>query len=86
MLEKDGAIRVLHADGDKHKTENGNGEVKTHRDKGKLIVETTNSRGGKMTETFALSNDHKTLTNDIHLEGRFGAVDIRRVYDAIPPE
>jgi hypothetical protein len=86
ILEKDGVIRVLHPDGDKHKTDNGMGEVKTHRDKGKLIVETTNARGGKMTETIALSNNHKQLTNDIHLQGRFGNVDIRRVYDSIPPE
>jgi outer membrane receptor protein involved in Fe transport len=86
VFEKDGVIRVLQADGEKHKTDNGLGDVKTHRDKDKVIVETQTQRGGKITEVFALSADHKQLTSDIRLQGRFGDVNVHRVYDALPAE
>jgi hypothetical protein len=86
LFEKDGAIRVLHADGEKHKTDNGNGDVKTRREKDKLVVETENAGGGKLTEVFSLSADGKELTNNLRLQGRFGNVDVRRVYDALPAE
>ena len=87
ILEKDGAIRVLHPDGKKHKTDNGASEIKTHWDKDKLVVETEPlARGPKLREVLTVSNDHTQLIEDIHLEGRMGAVDVRRVYDTLPSQ
>jgi hypothetical protein len=85
VQEKDGRVRVLHADGKDHKTENGDSEIKTRRDKDRLVVETKPERGPKLTETWALSADHKTLTIETRVDTPFaGTVTVRRVYDSAP--
>jgi hypothetical protein len=86
ILEKDGAIRVLHPDGTKYKADNGTSDIKTRWDKDKLVVETEPPRGGKLTETFAVTSDKKHLNEDVKLDGRMGTVTVRRVYDAAPAE
>lgn len=86
ILDKDGPIRVLHPDGHKYKTDNGDSDIKTHWDKEKLVVDTEPARGAKLSEAYVVSTDGKELTEDVQMDGRFGKVTVRRVYDALPAE
>jgi len=81
VLEKDGPLRVLHADDKKYKDDATGTEVKTRWDKGRLRVETKRERGGTTTETWSLTGDPRQLTVDYRLENPFlGTVTVRRVY------
>jgi hypothetical protein len=83
VLEKDGPLRVLHADDKKYKDDATGTEVKTRWDKDRLLVETKRERGDTVHETWRLSLAEATrrLTVDYRLENPyFGTVTVRRVY------
>jgi hypothetical protein len=81
LLEKDGRLRVLHPDGEKHKDDAGV-ETRTRWDKDRLIVETTPTRGPKVTETYTLDGEKKRLVMTLHFDSqRFGPITVKRVYD-----
>ena len=83
FVEPEGHIRTLHPDGHKYPNEADGNEVKTHWDGARLLIETTNSRGGKLTETWSLSPDKKQLTVVRNMESQSRpAVSVRTVYDS----
>jgi hypothetical protein len=61
FVEPEGRLRTLHPDGHKYKSEADSSEVQTHWDGARLLVESTNSRGSKLTETWSLSPDKRQL-------------------------
>lgn len=82
FVEPEGHIRTLHPDGHKYPNEADGTEVKTHWDGARLLVETTTSRGSKLTETWSLSPDRKQLTVVRNMESPSRpAVSVRTVYD-----
>lgn len=90
ILEKDGRLRALHADGKKYKAEGGAAEVETRWDGGQLVVETKSERGPRVTETFDAAPDRSRLTVTLKVDGSRGpSVTVKRVYDpaeaATPP-
>jgi hypothetical protein len=80
----DGRTTRLSADGKKIKDENTNVERKTKRDGGKLVSEITGLRGGKITETYTLDDEHKQMRVTLEIEGRDRKATTTRVYDADP--
>jgi hypothetical protein len=87
LAEKFGRRRTVHADGRKYKADGGRSEVKTGWKDGRLIVETQGARGRKITETWAISNEGKRLTDTVKVEGGFGpAGSLKRVYDRATSE
>jgi len=82
ILEKDGRLRMLHADGKKYKIEGGNAETKTRWEAGKLVVETSNPMGGRVDETFEVAPDRSKLTVTVRVEGsRMSGLTLKRIYD-----
>ena len=82
FVEPEGRIRTLHPDGHKYKNEADSSEVQTHWDGARLLVESTSSRGSKLTEAWSLSPDNKQLTVVRKLEGPSRpAISVRTVYD-----
>jgi len=82
ILEKDGRLRTLHADGKKYKAEGGAAEVETRWDGGQLVVDTKSDRGARITETFDAAPDRTRLTVTLKIEGSRGpGVTVKRVYD-----
>jgi hypothetical protein len=82
MTAGDGRTTRLSADGKKIKDENTNVERKTKRDGGKLVSEVTGLRGGKITETYTVDDEHKQLRVTLEIEGRDRKATTTRVYDA----
>jgi hypothetical protein len=83
LLEPDGRLRILRPDGKKHKTRNGDIEVTTRWDDGRLVVESKGGFGPKVTETYQ-KTEAGALQIDVRVEGdRFPEVSARRVYE--PP-
>jgi len=80
----DGRTTRLSADGKKIKDENTNVERKTKRDGGKLVSEITGLGNGKITETYAVDEEHKQLRVTLEIEGRERKATTTRVYDADP--
>jgi hypothetical protein len=81
IMEKDGRLRTLHADGKKYKAEGGNTETKARWEAGKLVVETSGS-GGKVGETYEVAPDKSKLTVTLRVEGsRMSGLILKRVYD-----
>ncbi len=82
ILEKDGRLRALHADGKKYKAEGGTGEVETRWDGRQLVVDTKSERGAHVTETFDAAPDGSRLTVTLKVDGsRRPSVTVKRVYD-----
>jgi hypothetical protein len=83
VLEEDGRLRALHPDGKGYKAEGGASEVKTRWEGAKLVVESRDERGARVTETFSTSADRKQLEVILKLEpARLPAITVRRVYDS----
>jgi hypothetical protein len=76
-----GKLRRLYPDGKKYKADDGSLEVKTRWHDGRLQVETKNSHGGSVTETWERTADGSRLTVKLKIEGRFGRLELKRVYD-----
>jgi hypothetical protein len=81
-----GKVRKLYLTGKKYKAEDGDAEVKASWKDGKLQVETKNSKGGSMTETWERVPDGSRLICHVKLEGGFGKVDLKRIYDRENPD
>lgn len=82
IMEKDGRLRRIHADGKKYKAEGGNTETKARWDAGKLVVETKSAAGGKVDETYEVAPDKSKLTVTLRVEGsRMARLTVKRVYD-----
>ena len=82
ILEKDGRLRTLHADGKKYKAEGGAAEVEAHWDGGQLVVDTKSDRGPRITETFDAAPDRTRLTVTLKVDGSRGpSVTVKRVYE-----
>jgi len=82
MLDPDGEVRRLHADGEAYKDSAGN-EVRTRWDASRLVVE-TRSRGGRTKETWTVANDPRRLTVLIEVKRSVGGeVMVRRVFDPV---
>jgi hypothetical protein len=83
MLEPDGAVRRLHADGRAYQDSNG-AEVTTRWHKDALVVETKAGRG-RVKETWSAAAGPRRLTVVVEIERPFrgDAVTIRRVFDAV---
>ena len=82
ILEKDGRLRTLHADGKKYKAEGGAAEVEARWDGGQLVVDTKSDRGPRITETFDAAPDRTRLTVTLKVDGSRGpSVTVKRVYD-----
>jgi len=80
--ERFGRMRRLHPDGKKYKTDNGASEIKTSWKEGKLLVETKQTRGGGVVETWELIPDRSRIVVNVKMEGGFGpSVVLKRVYD-----
>ncbi|HTR01668.1 MAG TPA: hypothetical protein VMN82_00610 [Thermoanaerobaculia bacterium] len=85
-----GRERVVYTDGRKTEEERSHGGttvvVASWKD-GHLEVVASPENGGKITETFAMTADHKQLTVTTKMEGgkRGSPITIRRVYDAAQP-
>ncbi len=87
FVEPEGRIRTLHPDGHKYKNEADSSEVQTHWDGARLLVESTSSRGSKLTEAWSLSPDKKQLTVVRKMESQSRpAISVRTVYDTSAPE
>jgi hypothetical protein len=56
ILEKDGRLRTLHPDGNSYKSEGGTSETKTRWEGARLVVESKDSSGARIVETFALAS------------------------------
>lgn len=77
-----GRLRRLHADGKKHKTDNGNREIRTYWKDGKLRVETRGAPGGIVTETWERVPDGSRLILMVRVEGGPGGkLELKRIYD-----
>jgi hypothetical protein len=81
-----GKKRTLYPDGKKYKADDGKAEVKSSWHEGSLRVETRTSHGGSVTETWERAPDGSRLTVNLKIDGRFGKVELKRVYDSEPPE
>ena len=81
-----GKVRKLYLTGKKYKTDDGDAEVKASWKDGKLQVETKNSHGGSMTETWERVPDGSRLIVHVKIEGGFGKVDLKRIYDREVPD
>jgi len=85
-----GRERVVYTDGRKTEEERSHGGttavVASWKD-GHLEIVASPENGGKITETFAMTADHKQLTVTTKMEGgrRGSPITIRRVYDAATP-
>ena len=80
--EKFGRTRRLHPDGKKYKTDNGASEIKTSWKEGRLLVETKQTRGGGVVETWELVPDGSRLIVNVKMQGGFGpTVELKRIYD-----
>jgi hypothetical protein len=80
--EEFGETRHLHPDGKKYKTDNGASEIKVSWKEGRLVVETTRGRGGRVVETWERVPDGSQLIVNVKVEGGFGpGLTLRRVYD-----
>jgi hypothetical protein len=83
VLEKDGRMRVLHADGKGYKSDDGTSETKAKWQGARLVVETTREHGSKLTETLGVEGEPKALTISTHVESTRGSFTVRQVYDPI---
>jgi len=81
-----GRVRKLYPNGKKYKSDDGDAEVKSSWKDGKLAVETKNSHGGTMTETWERAPDGSRLIVHVKLTGGFGKVDLKRIYDREAPD
>jgi hypothetical protein len=80
IVEPEGLVRNLHPDGRKYKTSSG-GEVKTHWDGDRLVVETKSDRG-EVKETWSVSPETKRLTLELQIQhGGMSPVSVRRIFD-----
>jgi hypothetical protein len=85
MTGPDGRTTRLSADGKKVKDENTKIERKTRWDGGKLVSEITGLGRGKLTQTFAVDEEHHQLRISVQAEGGQSSPDPRtttHVYDA----
>jgi hypothetical protein len=82
MTAGDGRTTRLSADGKKIRDESTNVERKTKRDGGKLVSEVTGLASGKITETYAVDDEHKQLRVTLEIEGPKRKATTTRVYDA----
>jgi hypothetical protein len=81
-----GKVRKLYPDGKKYKADDGDSEVKSSWHDGKLQVETKKSKGGSVTETWERVPDGSRLIVHVKIEGSFGKVDLKRIYDREAPD
>lgn len=81
-----GKVRKLYPDGKKYKTDEGDTEVKASWHDGKLQVETRNNHGGTVNETWERVPDGSRLIVNLKIEGGFGKVELKRIYDREAPE
>jgi hypothetical protein len=80
--ERFGRMRRLHPDGKQYKTDNGASELKASWKEGKLLVETRQTRGGSVIETWDKILDGTRLVVNVKIEGSFGSgVTLKRTYD-----
>ena len=84
VVDNDGRVRQLHADGKKYKATDGESETTTHWEASQLIVETKASNGSKLTEAFSAQPEQRQLLVVVTAESsRIPSVSVRRVYDAV---
>ena len=82
VVEPEAQIRTLHPDNHKYKNDTEGSEVQARWDKSQLVVETTTSRGSKITETWSLSPDKHRLTVLRKIESQWmSGVTVKTVYD-----
>ena len=81
-----GKVRKLYPDGKKYKADDGDSEVKSSWHDGKLQVETKKSHGGSVTETWERVPDGSRLIVHVKLEGSFGKLELKRIYDREAPD
>jgi len=80
--EKFGRTRRLHPDGKKYKADNGASEIKTSWKESKLLVETKQTRGGAVVETWEQVPDGSRIILNVKMEGGFGpGIALKRIYD-----
>ena len=85
MIDADGGIRRLHADGRSYKDSNGF-EVKTRWEESALVVETKTGRG-RTRETWSVADAPRRLTVVVKADRPFGGeLTVRRVFDATTVE
>ena len=81
-----GKVRKLYPNGKKYKADDGDAEVKSSWHDGKLQVETRNSHGGAVTETWERVPDGSRLIVHVKIEGGFGKLELKRIYDRETPD
>jgi hypothetical protein len=81
-----GKVRKLYPNGKKYKSDDGDSEVKSSWHDGKLQVETKKSHGGSVTETWERVPDGSRLIVHVKLEGSFGKLELKRIYDREAPD
>jgi len=81
-----GKVRKLYPNGKKYKSDDGDAEVKSSWHDGKLQVETKRSHGGSITETWERVPDGSRLIVHVKLEGSFGKLELKRIYDREAPD
>ena len=80
--EKFGRTRRLHPDGKKYKADNGASEIKTSWKESKLLVETKQTRGGAVVETWEQVPDGSRIILNVKVQNPFGpTVELKRIYD-----
>ena len=85
MIDAEGGIRRLHADGRSYKDSNGF-EVKTRWEESALVVETKTGRG-RTREAWSVADAPRRLTVVVKADRPFGGeVTVRRVFDATTVE
>ncbi len=81
-----GKVRKLYPNGKKYKAEDADAEVKSSWHDGKLQVETRMSHGGAVTETWERVPDGSRLIVHVKVEGGFGKLELKRIYDRETPD
>jgi hypothetical protein len=85
--ESSGKVRRLRPNGKTYKTDNGSADLKARWDDGALRIETRPGRGGKVEETWTVSEDLARIEIETKLEmGRGKPVTLRRAYDRTPAD
>jgi hypothetical protein len=82
VFVKDGGIREIHPDGKTWHNQHGSGSAQWVKDT--LVVQLQPAHSAPRTQTFSVSKDGKELTEVVTLASRWGAISVRRVYDAAP--
>jgi hypothetical protein len=81
-----GKVRKLFPNGKKYKADDSDAEVKSSWHDGKLQVETKKSHGSTVTETWERVPDGSRLIVHLKVEGSFGKLELKRIYDREAPD